>query len=862
MFGNTRSARMARSGGGSGPAAIARPAAAAAIALAASFPAAGRVVLDAPGHVAVEGAPVAAHGGVSGAGWALLDWRGRETGVAGEFDAHGEAVLPPLPTGYYAMVADGDGERRGTSPAGADILHKTKIPARIATLAVVPDPESRPFARDSFFGIDTAQSACAAKGQFDCPWNGGDGFRTVSDIVRLAGFAHVRDRLSWNRVTTEPGQLRHGDSMVNAEMLRERGVGVSGMVQNTPSWIPGVAEFPSDLATTYDAFARFAIGFGACMEAWECWNEPDIKSAPVWDYAAAFKAAALGIRAGRPDAAVLPGALCTDPKADYTRVLLQNDVAKFADAFNFHTYANLAGYPELFRSLHAAMAAGGFGDSALWVTESGTNVEGPATDIGAKEGLKAHSPSQELVVAEFLPKSQILLMMEGAARSYFFVLCPYNERGGTKDWGAMRRDGTVKPVYAAMSAMTYELSCARLVGEMRAADGVRAFLFDMPDGSQTVAFWSVSPVDTADDGAVASPDPDFAREFALPLPGSDGGGQAATGGGWSGTFRLSDLCGVVSYVEAEDGALRLHANRFPAYVSGLHGLAADVPPRPAGRLRRRVQKAGENLSIILRVDLDQDDFEISGGRTCARMKGPEGRLRVQVWNLSDTPVTGRIEVSGATLAGLPESVALGPRGTPPAEFDCMLRPGPDTPASSTLVLFGVFDGHVTSRLAVPLQLDALLYARCEAAPLPWRDRARWRRNDSADGHSFAWDEAERAWHWDAVWTDPGANRWFYPEFSLVPGDGLGHAAAMRFEIRTSQDKVENDFSHCYCMVVRKGADALWLDVTPPVGSWESRVVMLRDLPPDVIAVRIGANPRGSKLSFWLRNLEVIRYRRD
>ena len=83
-----------------------------------------------------------------------------------------------------------------------------------------------------------------------------------------------------------------------------------------------------------------------------------------------------------------------------------------------------------------------------------------------------------------------------------------------------------------------------------------------------------------------------------------------------------------------------------------------------------------------------------------------------------------------------------------------------------------------------------------------------------------------------------------------------------FEIRTSQDKVENDFSHCYCMVVRKGADALWLDVTPPVGSWESRVVMLRDLPPDVIAVRIGANPRGSKLSFWLRNLEVIRYRRD
>ncbi|MBR1609599.1 MAG: hypothetical protein IJ678_08305, partial [Kiritimatiellae bacterium] len=35
----------------------------------------GHILLDAPGHVAIEGAPVAATGGQPGAEWRLLDWR-------------------------------------------------------------------------------------------------------------------------------------------------------------------------------------------------------------------------------------------------------------------------------------------------------------------------------------------------------------------------------------------------------------------------------------------------------------------------------------------------------------------------------------------------------------------------------------------------------------------------------------------------------------------------------------------------------------------------------------------------------------------------------------------------------------------
>ncbi|MBQ6248144.1 MAG: hypothetical protein IJK04_14830, partial [Kiritimatiellae bacterium] len=95
------------------------------------------VLFDAPGHVAVEGTRVSASGGEPGAAWRLVDWRSRDTGVAGAFDEAGQAELPPLPTGYYRMVEDSkrttaslatlavvaprlSGKARGASTGGAE----------------------------------------------------------------------------------------------------------------------------------------------------------------------------------------------------------------------------------------------------------------------------------------------------------------------------------------------------------------------------------------------------------------------------------------------------------------------------------------------------------------------------------------------------------------------------------------------------------------------------------------------------------------------------------------------------------------------------------------------------------------------
>ena len=106
----------------------------------------------------------------------------------------------------------------------------------------------------------------------------------------------------------------------------------------------------------------------------------------------------------------------------------------------------------------------GMGDRAIWLTEVGTEVEGAATGKSSMPQFKAHTPEQELVVAEACPKALLSLRMEGVARAYWFIFGAYGERDGAKDWGMLRRDGTVKPVFASMATMVRELGAARLLG--------------------------------------------------------------------------------------------------------------------------------------------------------------------------------------------------------------------------------------------------------------------------------------------------------------------------------------------------------------------------------------------------------------
>ena len=805
-----------------------------AILLAALSAAAGAVgvTLDAPGHVAVEGLAVTAREGAPGAAYQIVDWRGKTLdlpGAAGAFKADGTAALPPLPCGYYRLECEADG----------------------TTLAVVPAPESRIMDHGSFYGVDSAQSWLAGKRSFHCPWNNGDTYRTISDLIQLAGVPHVRDRLGWGDVESAPGRLNLGRYMSNANLLHERGILVSGMFHDAPSWASVLKKTPSNLAVVHDFCFRIATAFGDCMGDWEFWNEEDIHFAPepVWDYAAALKAAYLGFKAARPDLPILPGALCQPVDGFYADALFKNDAAKFGDVFNYHLYDPLSCVPRRIGTLHAFLERHGIGDRAIWITECGTNLEGHSKFPGTMEGKMAHSAEQELIVAEFYPKSQVLLQMAGVARNYFFAFCAYNEANGKKDWGVLRRDGTVKPVYSAISTMTRELASARIVGEIKAGDGLRAYLFEKKNGSQTVVFWSASQVDLAPDGPVPAT-PDFARTLRLAAP--------------DGKYRLTDTCGMRSVATARDGVLELESTRYPSYVSGLRGLKADIPARPCGRVLPYNPAPDEDLSVIIRAEFDERDFEISNHKTRAVLKGDSGRVRVVVWNLGENSKTGNVEVSGVRLSGLPpESFALGPRGSSPVTFDCTLSPADGDPCDGALVLSARFNGRRSSRLYAPLLLEKKFLASLERTPVAWRSAADWKRNTSAQECRVSWDEKEGAVRFDVSWSDPKTDRWLYPVHDLnLPRECLKDACMIEFEVKSVQDKVENDFA-CANLMLCYGEGArhdMKRAYPPPIGVWERRRVQIgeKDNPAGVKAIRIGANPKGTKCTFWIRNIVILR----
>ena len=841
--------------------------------VAAVAPCSASVVLDAPGHVAVAGSPVAARGGEPGAAWRLVEWRGREVeGAVGAFDERGEATLPPLPAGYYRMVGGADDGKRTTE--------------RLATLVVVSPPAivalssvggAVPRQAASFFAADSAASYIAP-GAFDCPWNGGDAIRTIADLAQLAGIRHIRERMRWRDAQPTPdAPPDFSRCLAAADLFHERGITLSGCFHDSPSWTGRLQKLPGDLAALHRFCRETADAFGDRMEDWEFWNEPDIEFAPepVWDYAATLKAAYLGFKAARPDMPVLNGALCRPPASAYEKALFANDAACYFDVFNYHTYAALSLYPDFFAKLRESLDSAGAGDRPVWVSECGTNNEGPATEKSARPGFTAHSSGQELVVAEYCAKANISLQMEGVARNYLFILGAYSERGGKKDWGMLRRDGTAKPAYAVLATQIRELGDATLLGRMDAPEGIRAYLYEQPDGSQTVAFWAESPLDAAPaNTTLVDAEHDCAREWVLHPPAPADGAP----------LHISDMCGAMS-TAAQDasGSLLLSATRYPAYLSGLRGFVATKPPHKGGRSSAEAAPSlvTNNSSlvtrhsslpspIIFRVDLTPDDFEISGSKTLAVAKVDELRLRVQVWNLSDAAVTGTVKASGAELAGLPEGeIEISPFGK--AEFKCTLQPGfagvaPATP-SATLVLNGSFNGRDASRLTMPVLFEPVLLSSCEAMELPWRDPSRWLRNDSAATYSASWDEAEQAMRFDVEWTDPAVDRWFYPVLPLeLPKEGLDGAVRAIFEVKTAQDKVENDFKNggSNFMLVReggKGGPENFFPYTPPTGAWERRYVELATADgglADVEAIRVGVNPLGMRLTFWLRNLAVLR----
>lgn len=795
--------------------------------------------------------------------WRLLDWRGREV-RHGNWPADGRLELAPLPPGFYRV----EPSSTATAPTAAFMAFDFCVVRR--------DPCRNP---ESPFAVDSALSHRAET--FDCPWYGGNTFPVVCELMRKCGIVQTRERMVWKSMNPEPGVYDYGRRLANVEHLRANGLVTTGIFAGTPAHAggeePGHRHLPTDLMALYALMTNAVPTFGDTYNAWGFWNEPDLAMVPepVWEYVAAFKAFALSVRDADPAKPVLFGALADVPDPGFGEGLAANELVKYTDAFNIHTYLEPARLPQWLADLRKFMGKCGRPELAVWLTEFGTNLEGDSTMDGARPGLKAHSPEQEMVVAEWYPKGAIIMQMGGIARSWLFLFGCYNERGGRKDWGTMRRDGHVKPIHAAISALTGELGNAHMLGEVKVGEGVRAFLYGQPgfadaalsSARQTLVFWSASEIDTVSQGPVHPTGP-LEQPFELPLPAAAAASQMSPANPSECALRLIDMMGtpIPCPAPAASGALPLVAERYPQYLTGTLGLSPDIPAAQPGCVRRYEAAPGEDLSVVVRPKLSENDFEIAGRKSRAELVVETGGISVELWNFSHHVKRGRLVAetgeasSPATAAArestTPDDIVLPPLGhaTVPYHYE----PQADGPLDVLLSLRFVSDDGASTRAAVPVFDRRRFLAECEVVPLHLEEPAQWQRNDSGQTYSCAYDEAEKAVRFDVGWTGE-TGPWFMPwHYLRLPEETFEGAKMLEFEVKSEQDKVENDYNSAVVMVTWADGHSEDLHYSPPGFAWEKRRVALPADAGGIASIRLGGAPRGRRLTFWLRNVRLLK----
>jgi len=238
------------------------------------------------------------------------------------------------------------------------------------------------------------------------------------------------------------------------------------------------------------------------------------------------------------------------------------------------------------------------------------------------------------------------------------------------------------------------------------------------------------------------------------------------------------------------------------------------------------------------------------------MVGSDGRIRVEAWNFSNIAKTVRLQANGAGLKPEKEAIEVAPWGR--AECQARVYPPAGNEFESVFELTGVLGDRQTSVVRIPMLFRARFLSGCKETRMTSVDSpGAWIRNTSADTYAVCYDKEEGGLRFDVSWPmSATVGRWFFPIHELKRGETLKGAKFMAFDVKTSQDKVENDVGEALLMLVRKDGSSRYLPYGHPTFNWETRYVRL---PADEwTAFRVGVTPQGRRLSFWIRNVRLLR----
>ena len=743
----------------------------------------------------------------------------------------GALCFPGLSRGYYMLTVDGLDDCRG--------------------FAIVPDPATRNVNPDSFFalGAISAWGSRRAEHSKNKLWPQ-DAPERCAELIRIAGIPLVREFNQWpanQRSAQEFTPLEFVDH--TAKLLQDRNIKMASYFEGAPGFMrrerPGFfPRFPDDLVGTFDFMKKFAIHQRGRIDTLEYFNEPDIGSwpEPVWDFAAAAKAASLGFRAGNPDAKILNGSFAEPPPSLYAQSVLDNELQEYIDIFNIHSYAAPGKMEAQANNCFSFLEKNKLGDIPVYLTEIGHDLEGPGLKNNWIPGKKEHSIRQAMLCAEVLPKQYVTLQERGINKVFYFCMIPKNERNDTKAWGLLGYDFTIKPAFVALTTLTAEFGNAQMLGKLDLGPEIHAYLYAQPDGTQSLAFWSRSEVDLAKEPLPETVQKELHRQTAtISVP--------------DGTYPCVDFLGTPSELTAVNRKLTLNATRFPQYVHGLTNLKPTTQARKMNPQRKHT--TDKDLTVILKTRLSEQ-FQLAPEKTFFDLLTDKPvPFELEVHNLDTVEKTGSIHCSGSKIIGLPETVTIPPRSW--IKLDLQLLPPEQE--QSTITFSGTFNKKPITNLAMNCKRTKFWKRK----PLEGTRQAKNWTASSGGTMTITDDSAENAVRFQASIPNP-ESRWIYPVYQLkLPQESLANAYAIEFEIKFADDMPpprlalmqlsDNGYLHHLNYGWKKGQWQTSQIRINGVRSIESAMKIIH--PESIDKLMIGVNPGSENTTFWVRNLQLV-----
>ena len=311
--------------------------------------------------------------------------------------------------------------------------------------------------------------------QFHAMWSDYTDAERLQVVNKMAdaGLKWLRIDFGWssiqpfNRDSYAQWYFERADRVINA--ANARGMKVLLTFWRTPNWANGNKGpyAPPTNPADFGRAARYtAAYFKGRVDAYEVWNEPNLKGGGFWsgtiaDYTDLLKASYDDFHAGDPNAKVLAGSVVYNDDT-WLKAMYDAGAKGYFDVIATHPYQGIANEPpeapdngtkwrlSHVEAVHRLMRSYGDGDKPIWFTEFGWSSHPNAGELGNwEQGVTSEQQADFMIRA-----------IKYVAQNHPYVkkMFWYNERNQDSgkiqldNYGLLNRDLSAKPVYHRVKA--------------------------------------------------------------------------------------------------------------------------------------------------------------------------------------------------------------------------------------------------------------------------------------------------------------------------------------------------------------------------------------------------------------------------